>query len=64
MSFGSVDDILKHYGREGEVKYSEVKKDESDGSQGVPGVGKDSEGKGRADTHTAEGIPKKHGNSL
>ncbi|MCP3810035.1 hypothetical protein NLX78_22710 [Paenibacillus sp. Lou8.1] len=64
MSFRNIDDILKHYGWEGEVKYSEVKKDESDGSQGVSGVGKDRKTTRNANKDVAEGVPTEHGDSL
>ncbi|EHS59412.1 hypothetical protein WG8_0627 [Paenibacillus sp. Aloe-11] len=62
MRFRNVDDVLKHYGWGGEVKYSEVKKD--DGSQGVSGVGKDSKTTRNANKNVAEGVPEKHGDSL
>ncbi|MDP9676237.1 hypothetical protein J2W97_002232 [Paenibacillus jamilae] len=62
MNFGSVDDVLKHYGWEGEVKYSEVKKD--DGSQGVSRTREDSKTTRNADKNVAEGVPEKHGDSL
>lgn len=64
MSFGSVDDILKHYGWEGEVKYSEVKKDESDGSQGVSRTRKDRKTTRDINQNVAEGLPTEHGDSL
>ncbi|MCF2717992.1 hypothetical protein LWE69_12525 [Paenibacillus sp. UKAQ_18] len=62
MSFGSVDDILKHYGWGGDVKLVEVKKD--DGSQGVSRTRKDRKTTRDADKNVAEGLPTEHGDSL
>ncbi|MGW8439929.1 hypothetical protein ACWGXJ_02835 [Paenibacillus sp. S33] len=64
MRFRNVDDILKHYGWGGEVKLVEVKKDESDGSQGVSRTSKDRKTTRDIKQNVAEGVPEKHGDSL
>lgn len=46
------------------MKYSEVKKDESDGSQGVSRTRKNRKAARNTDKNIAEGVPTEHGDSL
>lgn len=51
QTFKTVDDILKHYGWGGDIRFVEVKKDEgkANRSKNVPAACEDCEGKGNAE---------------
>lgn len=57
--FKTVDDILRHYGWGGEIRFVEVKKDEgkADGTKDVSDPGEDCEGERNTEQQSIESVP-------
>lgn len=61
QTFKTVDDILKHYGWGGEIRFVEVKKDEGNANRtdDIPTVSEDSKGERDIKQQSATSVPEK-----